>query len=156
MKLAELSDYQISLIDPVDRLKLGLASEPATQPARDQNHVFCGSGASGRAIHPIGSETDQHNEVLKWAKWQELHVLHARTSEAVHDLPPGWPDFTLLYADRALLIEMKVNNRWRECQLQMLAALLRNGTAVLITADAYSTIAAIKEWLASNFGWRPK
>jgi hypothetical protein len=63
-----------------------------------------------------GDEAKQHGILCAWLCKNEIPFIHAPTSRRVHDLPPGWPDFTVFAPDTAfypptrcfaLFIEMK-------------------------------------------------
>jgi hypothetical protein len=101
-------------------------------------------------------EPDEHDKVMEWAHYQELLVIHAGTHKAVSDLPPGWPDFTLVYGASVCLVEMKVILRFRMDQLRVIDKLAEQGTPVFISRDSVQTIDHFKAWLLLNFNWRPK
>jgi hypothetical protein len=101
-------------------------------------------------------ESDEHDQVMKWAHYQQLFVLHAGTHKAVSDLPPGWPDFSLIYSSRVCLVEMKVVYRFRLDQLRLIERLAKQDTPVFIARDSVQTIEVFKGWLLLNFGWSPK
>jgi hypothetical protein len=61
--------------------------------------------------HLRGQEKAQHITFSNWLSLHNHRFLHAPTYRKVHDLPPGWPDFTLfksiLDLNYALFIEFK-------------------------------------------------
>jgi hypothetical protein len=81
-----------------------------------------------------GDEAKQHGILCAWLVKNEIPFIHAPTSRRVHDLPPGWPDFTVFhkiedrYSDAlpfniayALFIEIKVPGgslSWEQIQWQ--------------------------------------
>ena len=56
-------------------------------------------------------ESKEHDVVMAWASWNGLYIIHARCRRRVHDLPPGWPDFNLIYGNKIPLVEMKVHTK---------------------------------------------
>jgi hypothetical protein len=73
-----------------------------------------------------GDEAKQHGILCAWLVKNEIPFIHAPTSRRVHDLPPGWPDFTIFYAPdssecQCLFIEIKVPGgslSWEQIQWQ--------------------------------------
>jgi hypothetical protein len=151
MDLSQLSDHLKSLIDPKDRARLGLDTETAAP-----DPVTLGLSGNEHQNSRLILEPAEHDLVMKWAKYQGLLVLHAGTHKAVNDLPPGWPDFSLVYGAAVCLVEMKTKTRWRADQVALRAKLEAQSTPVFVTRDATGTIEVFKAWLAAHFGWKPK
>lgn len=61
-----------------------------------------------------GTESKQHAIFVTWLTKHQIPHIHAPTGRKVHDLPPGWPDFSIFRKTpsstitQCLLIEFKV------------------------------------------------
>lgn len=97
----------------------------------------------------------EHKVVLKFIKDNSLQCIHAPTYKKVTGLPKGWPDFSLLYAGKSWLCEMKLpSGRLSEDQLKRIASLAIQGDIVHITQSGAATIAQMSYWLR-GYGWLP-
>lgn len=101
-------------------------------------------------------EREEHKIVMSWCKRNGLKCIHAGTHRKVHDLEPGWPDFSLIYENQVFLAEMKVgSNTLSEDQKRVMKELALNRTIVTVTGSAAETISKMRLWLKSSFGWEP-
>jgi hypothetical protein len=141
VQLRDLNQKQQSLIDPHDLALLGTRTSAETEET-----LFAKADKL---------ESKEHGIVMRWAKRNRLRVLHARTSSRVHDLPPGWPDFTLIRGPKVAFAEMKVHTRERPEQEQMRLELESQGADIKVTWSADETIRFFKGWLWEHFRWVP-
>jgi hypothetical protein len=134
----ELNDKLIELMDVKDREALGVRT-----PEERVEKVEC------------QAEGKEHELVMAWVRLHGLKCIHAPTTRRVHDLEPGWPDFTLVYGNRVLLLEMKVSSKLREDQRRVIRELDAQGTEVHLTYSGDETIRHMRAWLWENFRWTP-
>lgn len=133
ISLHDLNARQIALLSPEDRKELGL---------KTNEEVFAKAAK--------GFEKAEHDLVLSWSSLHRLEPIHAACHRKVHDLPPGWPDFTFCVMDRVLFVEMKVEGgRLNEDQIRMHAILGLLGCTVHITGSALETMKLVGDWCES-------
>jgi VRR-NUC domain len=101
-------------------------------------------------------EKADHKRVMAWVARNELKCIHAPTFRRVHDLPPGWPDFTLIWGDQHLFVELKsARGRLSPAQLEMKAKLEAQGATVYVKFSYESTKRLMIGWLWEVARWRP-
>jgi hypothetical protein len=128
-------------IDPADRRALGKAGM-TTEENIDAKRTK--------------DEKADHNRVMSWVRRNELECIHAPTFRRVHDLPPGWPDFSLIWGDRILFVELKsARGRLSPAQLEMKAKLEAQGATVYVKFSYESTKRLMIGWLWEVARWRP-
>lgn len=92
-------------------------------------------------------ERKEHNIVTAWCNRHQIPCVHSAT----HRRPTnniGLPDFIILYANHALIGEMKIGRRkLSEGQERMGAELRSTGTDVQIWHSGVEAIKAINEWV---------
>jgi hypothetical protein len=137
--LSDLNAKQLSLIDPKDQALLKV--KPVTE---EQLEAKCAK-----------LEGKEHDVVMAWASRNGLYIIHASCRRRVHDLPPGWPDFALVYGNRVACVEMKVHTKPRVDQVRTFRELDSQGTDVKITWSADETIRYFSGWLWEHFRWMP-
>jgi len=136
IKLAELSTRQQGLIDPADRAKLKIktSAERTAQALR-------------------GTEAKEHERLMGWLSRNEIEFIHASCRRKVKDLEPGWEDFTVLFRDRYLLVEIKVEGGSLSADQERVQR--RHGARRMPSYTLYSYEDAkdfISMWLSKNFG----
>jgi hypothetical protein len=96
-----------------------------------------------------GRERKEHATVMAHVRKYKWPVLHADTRRRVHDLPPGWPDFTAIRGKKVLLIEMKVTGgKLSSEQMSCHVELAKWGTYVEISPNASAVIKALEAFYA--------
>lgn len=101
-------------------------------------------------------EKADHKRVMSWVARNKLECIHAPTFRRVHDLPPGWPDFTLIFGDRHLFVELKsARGRLSQAQLEMKAKLEAQGATVYVKFSYDSTRRLMIGWLWEVARWTP-
>jgi hypothetical protein len=101
-------------------------------------------------------EKADHKLIMSWVARNELECIHAPTFRRVHDLPPGWPDFSLIWGDRILFVELKsARGRLSPAQLEMKAKLEAQGATVYVKFSYESTRRLMIGWLWEHARWTP-
>lgn len=88
--------HLLALITDEDLVALGIdpkSIRPSTTSISKDGVI---SVLSEKALRELkGLEKAQHITFANWLRQEEHHYIHAPTYRKVHDLPPGWPDFTV-------------------------------------------------------------
>jgi hypothetical protein len=135
--LFSLNSRQQSLIDPESRAELGIQTPQE------------------RALKALrGAEALEHTQLCGWLRRNGLEAIHAPCSRRVRDLEPGWPDFTIFYRDRYIMIEIKVEGGSLSVVQEAMHQRLTRARAPLYVCGGYQDARnLVSKWLAVNFGW---
>jgi hypothetical protein len=99
------------------------------------------------------SRTAEKKEQALFSAWCHLNAIpcrHDRMDKRVTG-NVGWPDFTLIYCGRALLLEFKVGaNKPSADQQRVHGELERTGTKVIICSSAGQAIEKTRDWLVQQ------
>lgn len=139
MRLEEMSEKQLGLIDEKDRqrLKIRTLSEKIAKAQ-------------------AGAERKEHDLVLNWCLRHRIKVVHAPCHRKVHDLEPGFPDFMFYRSGRYLFVEMKVAQGYlSEDQKRFHIELTRQEDEVHLCWSADQTIRLLRGWMWEHFRWEP-
>jgi hypothetical protein len=100
-------------------------------------------------------ERKEHVVVVSWCALNAIPCRHDRTDRKTTG-NVGWPDFTIIYNNHALLGEMKIGrNKLSPDQNRVIGSLYTTGTCVQMWYSGADAIEAIKTWL-ENLGWEHK
>lgn len=142
IKVSEITDALLKLMNPSDRHPLGKAGITFDEAEAKRVRL---------------AESREHAVVMNWSRKNNLFVIHARTSSRVHDLPAGWPDFTLIHGPKHLLVEMKIgSNKLSPEQQKVKTQIESEGGEVWIKHSADQTMRLMMGWLWENFRWTPE
>lgn len=101
-------------------------------------------------------EKADHKLVMSWVSRNELECIHAPTFRRVHDLPPGWPDFTFIWGDHHLFVELKsAKGRLSPAQIEMKAKLESQGATVYVKFSYDQVRRLVIGWLWEIARWTP-
>jgi hypothetical protein len=152
MQLIDLNDRQKALIDPADRVALGLdAPAPAgLAPQGDPNaSELHWQQRLAKAVRK--SEKAEQNRLCDWLRLNRISFDQDRMDKR-RTGTTGWPDFTLVHASRVLLGELKVNGRQPSpAQQKRFAELLHGGTEVRLWHSFDEARREIMGWFWSEF-----
>jgi hypothetical protein len=132
-----VADNIARLIAPEERKKHGITTAQENIDAKETK-----------------DEKADHNRVMSWVSRNELLCIHAPTFRRVHDLPPGWPDFTFIWGDRHLFVELKsVRGRLSPAQREVKALLESQGGTVYVKYSYDQVRRLVMGWLHEVGRW---
>lgn len=156
MKLSELSEKQLAMIDPLDRqrLEIRLLSEQLAEAQRAAEEPSAPEQPTERSGLYV-SEKDEHEDFINWCRRHDLPCRHDRTDKPTTG-NVGWPDFEVVYRGRILPLEFKVHRRKLTLkQREVHEHLARTGTDVLVCYSADEAIRKTMGWLWEHWRWTP-
>jgi hypothetical protein len=120
---------------------------------RQEHGVKTLAELSARGIRK--SEKKEHSTFVNWCLLNDIPCRRDRMDKRITG-NVGWPDFTLVYGNRVLLLEFKVGgNKLSDDQKQVHAHFERTGTDVMVCYSADEAIRKAKGWLWEHWHWEP-
>jgi hypothetical protein len=147
MKLSDLNDKQKTLIDPADRVALGLDAAQTLAVEGSEPNSY--ERRLAKAVRR--SEKAEQNRLCDWLRRNQISFDQDRMDKR-RTGTTGWPDFTIVHQNKVLLGELKVNGRRPSpAQQKRFAELLYGGTEVRLWHSFDEARREIMGWFWSEF-----
>jgi hypothetical protein len=157
MKLSDLNDQQKALIDPADRVALGLDAAPAGRPLVEtlaaqselNSYEIYWQRRLTKAVRR--SEKAEQNRLCDWLRRNQISFDQDRMDKR-RTGTTGWPDFTIVHQNKVLLGELKSGGRQPSpAQQKRFGELLHGGTEVRLWYSFDEARREIMGWFWSEF-----
>lgn len=91
---------------------------------------------------------DLHEPFARFLKERQIPFVRAR-SDRESTIAKGWPDFTLTYQNRCLLVEFKqAKGKLSPDQIDTIARLGEAGVTVHVVRDITKAVELVREWMS--------
>lgn len=96
------------------------------------------------------TERHIHDGFIAYLRKNRLSYVHHRMDRK-SGIAEGWPDFTIVHCNQALVIEIKTpKGRLSKKQEEVIADIRRNGTGTVIARSVPECVQAVETWMGTE------